>query len=252
MSGNQALNFSIKSPDGYSRYVTLLIAGIQYSKDDALAFCRGFNHSLSFDRDLHNKYDKHAIKIIGHASGVDYFIGFVDKATANKIVRSKVENFVLPELDRIFFNDNFVDIRYHVVGPKELKKQFNDWENLKPLNLEQKDFFDFFQLPIPKGLKYAEANKFINSFEKELKNSDWKSYEEYSSFTFIHEEFQDSYFRSDCEIKKPKRKEINEALDYLKNTGKSYKYMSEHMEQVVDILKAIYPALVKKLSIKYY
>ena len=99
---NNQSNPTQSSAEKTSRYLTMLVAGINFRKEDAINFANGSNQSLSFLREFDNKFDKHAIKIIGKASGVSYFIGYVPKEVLNVIVRTELENILYPEIDRVY------------------------------------------------------------------------------------------------------------------------------------------------------
>lgn len=231
-------------PANYSRYLTTLVAGIKFCKEDALRFAKSENQSLLFERDRENKHDKHAIRIIGMANGIRHFIGYVPKETANQIVKSKLENFVIPELARIFYNsNNFVEVRFHVLGPSEFLKKFRDQRDAKPLSAEQRDFFEFFDLPIPRGYKFKDALNFQSEFLKKLRFENPVLEKEFDSYQQIFDDFQDKYFRKDYEIKKPTRASLKKSLISLKNSGYSYNRLADEPEIIIDELRWYNPLL---------
>lgn len=244
MSQSNAINFSPPYPQDYVTYETSVVAGVKFRLDDALSFANGTNLSIVLERELDNKFDKHAIKVIGITSGSYYFVGYIPKDLADQIVRSKLENFIEARLNRIYVGEaKYVDIRFNIIGPSIYKKKFVDFKNNKSLTSEQKDGFKFFKILIPKGMKRDEANRFLIKHEKKLKEEDYDQYIEYNSFNNIHDEYLDRYARECHLIKKPKRAEVNAVLDALVTTGYKYKYLSDNIDRVTDMLKTFNPSL---------
>ena len=79
-------------PDGFEIFEdTLEVAGIQFRKNDAIAFAEKSDEGwLEFERDQNNQYDKNAIKLIGcHKSMFGEsrrFIGYVLKEISQLII----------------------------------------------------------------------------------------------------------------------------------------------------------------------
>lgn len=78
-------------PDGYQIFEERLeVAGVQYRREDAQKFAEGKGLHLVFERDLSNRHDPNAIKIIGCRKGFfgtkRHFIGFVPSDVASSIV----------------------------------------------------------------------------------------------------------------------------------------------------------------------
>ena len=241
---NKSQNFSPDFPPNSSTYFTTIVAGVTFRKDDVKRFFAGINHQIEFERDITNKHDKNAIKIIGISSGIRNFIGFVPKEFSKQLVLSKLENIAKPYLERIFYNsDDFYEVRFKVVGPSKLKRHYEDAFNKQPMSSHQKYFYKFFQIPIPKKLTYEEANKFIKDEQSRLQKLNPSSLDEYEAYLEIFEEFDTSYFRSDYEIKKPTTIQMEEALESLINQGYSYKLLIENIDYVVDRLKQLNPQL---------
>jgi hypothetical protein len=243
---NKSQNFSPEFPPNSSTYFVTTVAGITFRKVDAQIFFEGMDHSLEFERDPNNKHDKNAIKIIGISSGVRNFIGYVPKEFAEQLVLSKLDKIAKPYLQRIFCNsDDFYEVRFEVVGPSNLKQQFKDAYNKQPANSRQKDFYNFFKIPIPKKLTYEEAESLIKKEQARLLSGDAKSLDEFEAYLEIIEEFDTAYFRDDFEIKKPTKLQMEQALSELINQGYSYKDLSDNIDYVVDRLKLLNPQLDK-------
>ena len=96
---------------------------------------------------------------------------------------------------------------------------------------------------MPKGLTTSVAATTINEHRKTLEDSKLKEYDAYYE---ILEEFDDSDFREINEIKKPSRAILLDAIDRLLKEGKTYEYLSNHIDDVVDKVKEIKPDLERK------
>jgi hypothetical protein len=241
-----AQNFSPSFPADHQVYRTSLVAGIFYRKDDAILFVNGNNHELQFQRELDNKHDKDALKVIGISNGASYFIGYVPKDLAAQIRRSGLADKVKPILDRIFYNsNNFIEIRFKVIGLKSDRKKFHDWFDCKLASYEQKNFYKFFNIPIPKKLTNKEAVETIRETYKRLQEERSEILKEYNAYESIIEDFNDRYFRQDYEIKKPRRAVLLEVLETLSKYGYSYQFMNTNIDIVLDRLKAFHPSLSK-------
>ena len=243
---NSAQNFSPSFPVDYQIYRTSLVAGVFYRKVDAILFVNGNNHELQFQRELDNKHDKDALKVIGISNGTSYFIGYVPKDLAAQIRRSGLANKVKPILDRIFYNcNNFIEIRFKVIGLKSDRKKFHEWFNCKLANYEQKNFYKFFNMPIPKKLTNKEAVKTISETYKQLQEERSEKLKEYNAYESLIDEFNDRYFRQDYEIKKPTRVVLFEVLESFIREGRTYQSLNANIDIVVDRFKSFHPSLSK-------
>jgi len=111
-------------PDGYQIFEERLeVAGVQYRRDEAQKFAEGRGLHLEFERDLSNRHDPNAIKIIGCRKGFfgtkRHFIGYVPSDVASSIVEGGYYDRVLPRLLKTYVGDSgFVEILFQVLGPK--------------------------------------------------------------------------------------------------------------------------------------
>jgi hypothetical protein len=220
------------------------VAGTQYRKDDALMFARSDRQRLLLQRELGNKFDKNAIRVIGLSGSSEYFIGYVPKNLATQIIGSKMLDFITARIRSVFIGkNNFLDIEFDIIGSKENKKIFKAYLNNRPVDSEQKDYLKFFAIPIAKGLTTEQAKKIISDHKN---TSRPEEQEEWEGYTNIFQEFDDENFRDDYDLKKVSRSILLEAINQLKAQGNNYKYLSDHIDNIVDKIIEINPELEKK------
>ena len=235
---HKSQNFTPDSPPNSSVYQTTLVSGIFFRKSDVRGFFAGLDHKLEFEREPSNKHDKNAIKVIGISSQKRFFIGYVPKEYAKQIVDSGLDDIVYPRLRRIFCNSqDFYEVRFEILGPSKLKKQYQDALNNKPADFYQKAYYKFFKIKIPAKLTYSQAKKFISEHEKKMQDEKPSELEEYEAYINIFEEFEYYDFRKTFEIKKPTKKLLTEALDSLVNEGHKYKQLNIDIDFVCDRLR---------------
>lgn len=118
-------------PDTHRIYEERLsIAGVHHYRDDAASFCRSREKSIYLQLDAANAYDKNAIKIMGRWKGFwgikIKIIGYVDAVTAAKIAALNLQNEIFPRLLKTYVgHDDYVEILYQIVGPKDRYKEYN-------------------------------------------------------------------------------------------------------------------------------
>lgn len=235
---HKSQNFTPDSPPDSSVYQTTLVSGIFFRKSDVRGFFEGSDHRLEFEREPSNKHDKNAIKVIGISSQKRFFIGYVPKEYATQIVDASLDGIVHPRLRRIFCNSqDFYEVRFEIVGPSNLKKQYQEALNNKPADFYQKTYYKFFKITIPAKLTYSQAKKFISEHEKKMQDERPSELEEYEAYVNIFEEFEYYDFRKTFEIKKPTRKLLMDALDSLVNEGHNYKQLNIDIDFVCDRLR---------------
>lgn len=235
---HKSQNFSPVSPPNSSVYQTTLVSGIFFRRLDVRSFFAGSGHRLEFEREPSNKHDKNAIKVIGISSQKRFFIGYVPKDYAKQIVDAGLDGVVQPCLRRIFCNSkDFYEVRFEIVGPSKLKRQYQDALNNKPADFYQKTYYKFFKITIPAKLTHSQAKKFISEHEKKMRDERPSELEEYEAYVNIFEEFEYYDFRKTFEIKKPTRRLLIEALDSLVKEGYNYKQLNIDIDFVCDRLR---------------
>lgn len=226
-------NFWTPLPKGYQIFVKYLeIEGVSYRKEDVLKFVKSVNQTLVLEREPTNEFDSNAIKIIGQCYDGNFFLGYVSKGIAKQIIETNLFEHIKPRLVRIYVSrSNFIEIRYQIIGLKFHKIQFDDYVNNQPMTNNQKDYCHFFKLLYSKKTTYAEAKKMIENDRKirtENELSEWHSFE------YILDDFNDKDFREEYGIKKVNKKDLLQTIDSLIAKGKSYKYLKENVDEIVD------------------
>lgn len=221
------------------------VAGMEYRKAEALRFAKSSNQSLALQKEPNNEHDSNAIKLIGISGSTKYFIGYLPKELSAQIAGTGLFDSVKVRLVRIFIgDDDFLDIHYQIIGPKVEKKKFDDFISNQPIDSEQKEYLKFFNLPSPKGLTFGQAKKTI---EDHKKNATDEVLDEWNGYNNIFEEFEDKEFRETYDLKKVGRTVLLEAVNQLKAQGKSYSYLSDNIEEIVEKTIEMKPDLEKKV-----
>lgn len=235
-------------PQGYQIYKRMLyVAGIAYRKEDASQFIRGTLQTLEFELEPNNPKDKNAIKLMGVTPTARYFVGYVPKEISKALIKTGLLDKVEPRLDRTYHGiRDFVTIRFQIIGLKENKKQFDAFLKNKPADAEQKLFYKYFELPIPKGLTTEQAKKNINEYGDKMIAQNPSQFDEYIEYLSILEEFEDKEFRSCFEVKKTSIAVLNEALYQLKQEGNTYADLHIEIEDVVARVIKLKPELGRK------
>ncbi|MFZ2168318.1 MAG: HIRAN domain-containing protein [Methylococcaceae bacterium] len=114
----------------------LEVAGVNFRKEDASAFATAKNGWLELERELGNKHDPNAIKVIGCNKGFfgikRRFIGYVPKEVSRLIVEGRYLNQIRPRLLRTYKGDlGFVEILFQILGPKGKKYEFRQTSSAK-------------------------------------------------------------------------------------------------------------------------
>jgi hypothetical protein len=231
-------------PTGYQIFAkNLPVAGIQHRKDEAIRFAKSSNQELSLQREPSNGFDKNAIKLIGLSGSTQYFIGYLPKELSAQIIATGMFEIVKARLGRIYINNNdYLDIQYQIIGPKADKKKFDEFLSNQPADSSQKDYLKFFNLAIPKGLTAGQAEQTISEHRK---NSKPEEQEEWYGYTNILEDFDDKDFRDGYDLKKVSQAVLTEAINQLKAQGKTYKYLSDNIEEVAEKIIELKPDLEK-------
>ncbi len=232
-------------PNGYQIFAkNLPVAGIQHRKDEAIRFANSSNQELSLQREPRNEFDVNAIKLIGVSGSCNYFIGYLPKELSAQIIGTGLFESVKARLGRIYISKNdFLDIQYQVIGPKADKKKFDEFLSNQPADSSQKDYFKFFAIPIPKGLTAGQAGQTMTEHMKASKPEEQAEWDGYIS---IVEEFEDKDFREGFDLKKVSKTFLMDTISQLKADGKTYKYLSDNIDEVVEKLLELNPDLEKQ------
>lgn len=220
-------------PSGYQIFANNIpVAGIRHRKGEALQFAKSANQELALERDPSNQFDKNAIKLLGLSDKNQYFIGYLPKELSAQIIGSEMFDGVRARLERIYIgNNDFLDIQYQIIGPKVSKKKFDDFLRNQPADSSQKNYFNFFGMPTPKGLTAGQAAQAISDHRK---TSTFEEQEEWECYTNILREFDDKDFRECYDLGRVSKSVLREVIDQLKVQGKTCKYLSDNIDEVVE------------------
>jgi hypothetical protein len=225
----------------------LLVAGITFRKDDATRFIESRCETLEFEWEPNNPKDKNAIKVIGVTSAARYFVGYVPKEIAKRIIKTSSLDKIKLRLDRTYCGvGGFVEIRFQVIGLKGNKKVYDAYFESHPANADQKIFFKFFDLTMPRGLTREQADQIINEHLKKVEVQDACKVKEFNAYISILENFDDLGFREVNEVKKPSMDVLNEALRQLRLEGKTYSDLELDEETLVARVIKLKPELARK------
>ncbi|MGB5300735.1 MAG: hypothetical protein WBN48_18595 [Thiogranum sp.] len=112
------------------------------------------------------------------------------------------------------------------------------WDN-RPASTEQKGFYRYFNLKVPKGLTHEEdAQLFIREYRRKLTDEDWGDYVAYGS---MHEEINDPDNREDYGIKRVNLSLYRAALDELKYEGKLPSEFEDDLSPFVEKIIQMQP-----------
>lgn len=118
-------------PEGFQIFEERLeVAGMSFRKTDAISFAKSSNIWLELERDIGNKYDKNAIKVVGCSKGFfgvkRRFIGYVPKYVSELIVTNRFWGLVKPRLLKTYVgNGDFVEVLFQLLGPKGKKYEYS-------------------------------------------------------------------------------------------------------------------------------
>lgn len=126
-------------PAGFQIYERVLeVSGIAYRKEEAVAFIKESfvgtaNVWIELEREENNVYDSNAIRVLGCCRGQygprHRFLGYVPREYARRIVERGFWGAVQPRLETTFLdNDDFTEIRFQILGPKERWKEYQGYE----------------------------------------------------------------------------------------------------------------------------
>lgn len=242
-----AQSFLPPIPPDHQIYASQMpVAGIQHHKEEALRFARSVNQELLLERDPTNSYNRNAVRLIGVSGSNRYFIGYLPREIAEQIARTNLFDSIKARLGRIYEGHNgFLDIQYQLIGPKSGKATFDAYFDNKPPDAHQKEYCKFFGLKLARGLTTKQAQLTIAEHRKSLTPDQLA---EWDGFCNILSEFDDNDFREINELKKVSQAVLNDALNQLRQEGKSYSYLSNNTDDVADRVLKIKPELRRSSS----
>jgi hypothetical protein len=118
-------------PAGFQIYMPgIMLAGISFRKQDALAFAHSHDQTIEMQREEDNSHDPNAIQVYGVCSRGRELVGYVPKADAAYIARSGMFAELQSRIDRMYLSftnasDPYLEIRFQIIGPKGRKAEFD-------------------------------------------------------------------------------------------------------------------------------
>jgi hypothetical protein len=101
------------------------VAGVQHRIRNVMAFAKGSNHDLLFERDPSNPHDPNAIKVIGTYKGWfvwrSVHLGYVSADMARLIAERNMFSEIRPRLRNIWwggYTQDYIVVRFDILGPK--------------------------------------------------------------------------------------------------------------------------------------
>lgn len=234
-------------PPGFQIFAwRVSVAGIHFRKEDALKFIRSPGKTLVFERDVVNAKDANAVKVIGVVGAAQHFLGYVPAEVAEQIVGSGLFDVVRARLERTYASeDGYVDVMFQVIGPKSQKQDYFDFPGTKPAFTEQKEFYKFFCLAIPRGLTVRQATATIDAHTKMLRADDNAKILEWDAVEAIWDEVDEVEFGRAYGIKKISRAVMKEALGALTADGATLVAVRGDIQLLVDKTLELKPAMAR-------
>lgn len=237
-----ATAFDNPIPKGYQIFASNLpVAGMQHRKNEAIQFAQSTNQALEMEREPNNPHDPNAIRLNGVSNDGKYFIGYLPKELSEQIVATGLYDLLKVRLTRIYSGtDDYLEFHYQILGPKTEKKRFDEFLKSQPAEPSQKEYLKFFSLPTPKGMTFGQAEQAINEHKK---NSSKAEQDEWLGYTTILEEFDDADFRETYDLKRVPKTFLLDIIKQMKEEGKTYSYLGNHIDEIVDKIIKVKPEL---------
>jgi hypothetical protein len=228
-------------------FQNMSVVGINFHIDTASKFVEDSNLTIKLEVEPNNVADKNAIKVIGEGTKGDYFLGYVPKEVALKIVNTNCLPYIYARLIKVYRSErNYVDITFQIIGLKEKKEQFDSFEKNLPINSYQKEYLKFWKISYDKEITTSIAQKLIDDHSNIAINHDSERMIEWQKLEFIrdsYEEFSDKDEREQFDVKKPTKKQIESAVDALLIEGITIESMEDDYDLLVDKLNDMFPQL---------
>lgn len=119
-------------PEGFQIFESRLeVEGTSFRREDATSFAESSTQWLELERDIGNKHDKNAIKVIGCSKGFFFgtkrrFIGYIPKDVSKLVVGNGFWGQVQPRLLKTYVGSRgFIEILFQLLGPKSKKFKYS-------------------------------------------------------------------------------------------------------------------------------
>ena len=233
---------------GYRIFVsTMSVQGVQFRKDAANQFINDSNQRLTLEAEPNNQSDVNAIKIIGEGNRGRHHLGYVPKDVALKLAKTECLPFVYARLMRTYRGEqNYIDITFQVVGLKDKKEQFDNYELNIPMTSIQKNYLKFWKIGYEENITTFAADKLISEHYKNAENNEldkWLEWQRMETISDIYDYFSDKDEREQFDIKKPTKKQIEATVDALLAEGVKLDAIQEDYQIFVDKLTELHPQI---------
>lgn len=246
-------------PNGCQIYAAgLFVQGlhVEAHRSQGESFARGRAQELVLVAEPSNPHDKNAVRVLGNFKGLLLSsraeLGYVPKDIAEALVATALLPSVSPRLKYVSVGDDGrVDIEFDIVGPKEQKKVFDAYFEKKltdgPPTAEQKELAWFFNIKLPKGVTFGQAQSEIDLRRSSLEHEAPAALLEWEAYWRICEELDDAENRRDLySVKSISRKVLRSTIDALKKEGKAMHELADDPQLVVDRVIADHPNLERE------
>lgn len=132
-------------------------------------------------------------------------------------------------------------LREEILGDPEKKTR---WET-RPPTPERRHFFEFFGIPLPRGITEVEAKELEDEKYSELNEANDPRIEDYDAYLAILDSFSD---RDTCEtydVRKPPVALLRRAVAELVSGGRTYRQLEAAPELVASKLRELAPDLTR-------
>jgi hypothetical protein len=233
---------------GYRIFVsTMSVQGVQFRKDAANQFINDSNQRLILEAEPNNQSDVNAIKIIGEGNRGRCHLGYVPKDVALKLAKTECLPFVYARLMRTYRSEqNYIDITFQIVGLKDKKEQFDNYELNIPMTSIQKTYLKFWKIGHEENITTFAADKLISEHYKNAEKNEpekWLDWQRMEFVKYLYDYFCDKDEREQFDIKKPTKKQIEVVVGALLEDGVKLDVIQDDYQIFVDKLTELYPEL---------
>ena len=131
---------------------------------------------------------------------------------------------------RVFHGkDDFVDVTFQILGPKELKKEFNLYEVVPGPSETQLEFLRFLDIEVPDNASMATVYELIRMNPK-------ASIQLFNEYESMMEEVCDSGFFETYDIEVLDRETILSVINQMMSEGASFEHIVKNSEELVERL----------------
>jgi hypothetical protein len=224
-------NIDQRLPPDYSIFIkNSQITGISYRREDVIKFIHSEGLCLALELEPSNTMDINAIKLIGKTDGADYLLGYIARGYAQQIADSGMFQQLLPRLMRVYQGkDDYVDITFQILGPKDLKEKFGLFKPIPQPSEEHLEFLSFLNIEIPDDASLEDVIEIIGA------NSD-SGISLFNQYSSMMEELCSSEFCETYGLEGIERQSILDLINKMISEGKAFKDVIQSDEEIFERL----------------